>query len=108
MFRGIIRELKSEPCLDCKKSYPWYVMDFDHLPGFKKSFNVSNIQNISSVVKLLDEIAKCELVCANCHRARTFLRGDDDRLGGDGNLPARDAGETRIVTGELDVGEDFG
>jgi hypothetical protein len=80
MIRGIIRELKSDPCTDCGVSYPFYVMDFDHLPGFKKSFNVSSVQHTSSIVKLLEEIDKCELVCANCHRARTFLRGEDDRL----------------------------
>lgn len=70
-----IRELKeSNPCLDCGISYPWYVMDFDHVTG-KKSGNISKMVATSvAKEKLLEEISKCELVCANCHRERTFTR----------------------------------
>jgi hypothetical protein len=100
MFRGIIRELKSAPCTDCKVQYPYYVMQFDHLPGFVKKFDVSNLAAFSSVVTLLEEIDKCEIVCANCHAARTFIRHE-----GDGNLLARDARETQFNSGVLDVGE---
>jgi hypothetical protein len=27
-----------------------------------------------AIAKLMEEIAKCEVVCANCHRRRTLLR----------------------------------
>lgn len=70
-----IRELKeSNPCIDCGISYPWYVMDFDHVTG-KKSGNISKmVATAVAKEKLLEEISKCELVCANCHRERTFTR----------------------------------
>jgi len=49
-------------------------MTFDHLPGTNKRGHVSNLLYASYRKVLLDEIAKCELVCANCHAVRTFMR----------------------------------
>jgi hypothetical protein len=49
-------------------------MEFDHLPGFEKTNNVGNMKSRSREA-ILAEIAKCEIVCGNCHRARTWLRG---------------------------------
>jgi hypothetical protein len=70
-----IRSLKEEnPCVDCGTSYPWYVMDFDHVRG-KKSGNISHmVARLNAKQKILDEIEKCEIVCSNCHRERTFKR----------------------------------
>lgn len=66
---AFIDSVKSKPCTDCEKTYPPYVMDFDHVRG-EKSFNISRGKCISKN-KLLEEIAKCDVVCANCHRERT-------------------------------------
>ena len=66
-----IRKLKDIPCTDCKQNYPWYVMDFDHLRD--KTFNIGHAFSRSKE-KILEEIAKCEVVCSNCHRARTYKR----------------------------------
>jgi len=63
---------ESQPCTDCKKSFPYYVMDFDH--KYDKLSNVSALIHSSSMTKIKAEIAKCDIVCANCHRERTFLR----------------------------------
>lgn len=68
------RQLKENPCMDCNQQYPYYVMDFDHVRG-KKEFNISSIScRNCSFEKILEEIRKCDLVCANCHRIRTFKR----------------------------------
>jgi len=70
-----IRKIKEEtPCADCGKNYPYYVMDFDHLED--KSFGISDAINRrrKSLKAVLEEIAKCEVVCANCHRGRTHSR----------------------------------
>lgn len=71
----IINEAKSVPCTDCHRSYPPYVMDFDHLDPNEKEFNISairsNVYSIKGLTRLKAEIAKCEVVCANCHRERT-------------------------------------
>ena len=61
-------------CADCRNKYPHYVMDFDHvLPG--KIDTVSRMSGSgTSLARLKAEIAKCEVVCSNCHRIRTFTR----------------------------------
>lgn len=71
--RELIREVKDKPCTDCGVKYPPYVMEFDHLPEYDKSFNVSESAT-RSWERVLKEIEKCELVCANCHRIRTNAR----------------------------------
>lgn len=70
-MRDLIRAHKEVPCTDCGVSYPWYVMDFDHLRD--KEFNLCHAQKLSKN-RVLDEIAKCEVVCSNCHRKRTYQR----------------------------------
>lgn len=64
--------IKNKPCKDCGKSYPPYIMEFDHLKD--KKFTISNSFRLVSKTIILKEIAKCELVCANCHRERTHQR----------------------------------
>ena len=70
---ALIRELKSRPCADCGTSYPPYVMDFDHVRGEKLGL-ISEIARTSGTDQLEAEIEKCEVVCANCHRERSFRR----------------------------------
>lgn len=72
-LREVLNEAKAKPCMDCGVSYPPYVMDFDHVRG-EKVRNVAKLSQFSSEAKLLDEIAKCDLVCSNCHRERTWQR----------------------------------
>ena len=48
-------------------------MDFDHVRG-KKHANVMELIPTLSKKKIDEEIAKCEIVCSNCHRARTHSR----------------------------------
>jgi hypothetical protein len=64
---------KRRPCADCGKQYPPYVMQFDHLDGSTKAFNLSQSHGKPRAA-VLEEIAKCEIVCANCHAARTYER----------------------------------
>jgi hypothetical protein len=69
-----LKEVKEKnPCMDCKISYPYYMMDFDHVRG-KKQANVAELINTLSKKRIDTEIAKCEVVCSNCHRARTYMR----------------------------------
>lgn len=67
-----MEELKSGPCSDCNNKYPPECMDFDHVRG-EKLFRVSRGHSTTKE-RVLAEIAKCELVCANCHRTRTKSR----------------------------------
>lgn len=60
-----------KPCTDCGGVFHHVAMDFDHLGD--KLFDVSDMIKHGKK-KILEEIAKCELVCSNCHRVRTHER----------------------------------
>lgn len=68
----IIRDAKDKPCADCGIQYPYYVMQFDHVRGEKK-FNLGGGWN-NSIEAIREEIAKCDVVCSNCHAERTYQR----------------------------------
>jgi hypothetical protein len=68
-FAFLIEYFGSHPCTDCGESDP-IVLEFDHVGG-DKEFNIAKGIRDRSWQGLLDEIAKCEVVCANCHRRRT-------------------------------------
>ena len=78
--RAAIREAKDRPCADCGVRYPYYVMEFDHVNPGAKCFNVSSGYMSFSVTRVLAEIAKCEVVCANCHAERTHRRRSARRV----------------------------
>jgi hypothetical protein len=65
--------LKSQPCPDCGRLYPPVCMDFDHVRG-KKLFGIGHGWHTRALKAVEAEIAKCEVVCSNCHRIRTALR----------------------------------
>ena len=72
--REFIQQAKTCPCADCGVPYPHWIMDFDHVRGTKK-VNVSYLaRNTVSWETIKEEIAKCDVVCANCHRQRTHQR----------------------------------
>lgn len=71
----IIQTAKDVPCCDCGRHYGYWVMDFDHRPGVKKLFDISVARKGNKRIAVLKaEIAKCDVVCANCHRDRTHAR----------------------------------
>ena len=72
-YKKRLAEMKqASGCVDCGiKNH--IVLDFDHLRD--KKYNVSRmIHDGFSWKAILKEIKKCEIVCANCHRIRTYLR----------------------------------
>lgn len=67
-LRYIVDYLMKNPCVDCGEK-DFVVLEFDHQGN--KSGNISNMKNHNSLQVIKDEIAKCDVVCANCHRRRT-------------------------------------
>ena len=69
-----LASVKAGPCADCGHTYPPVVMDFDHVP--ERGVKLRAIARMWSRSKeaIVAEIAKCDLVCANCHRLRTWAR----------------------------------
>ena len=72
-FRARLDPLKEKPCTDCGSTFPVVAMDFDHVRGEKVS-SITEMWAGYSWSEVEAEIAKCELVCANCHRVRTHQR----------------------------------
>jgi hypothetical protein len=72
----MIELFRTRPCADCGESDP-LVLEFDHLSD--KKFNVGAGMRERSWQALRDEIAKCDVVCANCHRRRTHVRAGSVR-----------------------------
>lgn len=71
---NFLATLKNVPCMECGNKYPPYVMDFDHREPQEKEFTISGKKIQLPISKLLEEIEKCDVVCANCHRIRTHNR----------------------------------
>lgn len=71
--KAYIIECKSVPCADCEHQYGPHVMDFDHVRG-RKIANIGSGRFHGSMRALRKEIAKCDVVCSNCHREREYRR----------------------------------
>ena len=62
--------LKDKKCTDCGLTDP-RILEFDHVRG-EKTANVADLSRRGYGIKAIeDEIAKCEVRCANCHRIKT-------------------------------------
>ena len=71
--RKLLDALKVQPCIDCKNTYPPCVMQFDHIRPNEKFKDIAAMTT-HSMDRILAEISKCEIVCANCHAIRTNAR----------------------------------
>src|SRR5712691_7309094 len=77
-----LRDLRRVPCADCGKTYPPYLMDFDHHDPATKSFSLlADKALLKNRDVLLAEVAKCDVVCANCHATRTWRQWEDHNWG---------------------------
>jgi len=71
--RGMIDAIKLKyGCADCGYNEHACALDFDHVRG-KKLFAIASYITLAWP-RIEKEIAKCEVVCANCHRIRTAQR----------------------------------
>ena len=79
--REFVDALKRDtPCADCGKKKPLIAVDFDHVDG-SKEHNISAMVHAGrSLEAIKREIAKCEVVCACCHRIRTYTRTLERKL----------------------------
>ena len=66
--------LSTHPCVDCGED-DIVVLEFDHLGKEPKKATISQLKfNNYSIETIIKEIEKCEVVCANCHRRRHYVR----------------------------------
>lgn len=62
--------LRSHPCVDCGET-DILTLEFDHVDPATKTMDIGAMSGRRSVTAILEEIAKCVVRCANCHRRRT-------------------------------------
>ena len=67
----VVRYLATHPCVECGEGDP-VVLEFDHLRD--KRFDIATGVRERNWQEALDEIEKCDVVCANCHRRRTAVK----------------------------------
>jgi hypothetical protein len=76
-FKRLHAYLLEHPCVDCGEQDP-VVLEFDHLRDKERA--IGSLLRGWRWETIVDEIAKCEVVCANCHRRRTFARQQSWRV----------------------------
>lgn len=70
----VLEYLDNHPCVDCGNP-DRVVLEFDHVRG-KKFMEVSKMVNQGYLInQIIQEINKCEVRCANCHKTVTAKRG---------------------------------
>jgi hypothetical protein len=75
---GIINAFKVHPCTICGQQYEHYNMQIDHINPTTKLYDVCQLKS-RKVEILLTELAKCQVLCALCHRRKSVLEQQDDK-----------------------------
>ncbi len=75
-LRRFVNDYKSRPCADCNQVFHPVAMDFDHVRGEKSGNIATMVGGMKPFIKIWAEIEKCVVVCANCHRVRSFVKGE--------------------------------
>lgn len=74
-IRHEVEEIKKRPCQDCKRSFPPCCMSFIHRDSETNTHIISALAaNGRSRDLIMDEMSKCDLVCANCERIRSHAQ----------------------------------
>jgi len=68
---AMLNKLRDVPCADCGRRFPPCVMQFDHRDPASKKYEVTRVLTRAHAT-ILEEVAKCDIVCTNCHRDRTY------------------------------------
>ena len=74
-FRAV--EYKGGHCYDCGVAYPDFVFDFHHVNPEDRAYRGDVIRDIKWEA-MKEELDKCVLLCANCHRIRHHKEEEDD------------------------------
>ena len=67
-------------CEECGYNEHGVAIDFDHIDPSQKKFNISHRLAAATLMSLFDEIRKCRLLCANCHRIKTYKEKQFDPI----------------------------
>jgi len=72
--QAVLRDIKmSRGCIDCGYKANHFALHFDHREPPTKSFGLDAAWNYSWE-RIMAEVDKCDVRCANCHAVRTHTR----------------------------------
>lgn len=72
--------LAAHPCIACGES-DIEVLDFDHWDRSEKEYSLGKMYGaLKSEKAIMDEIAKCDVLCGNCHRHKTMHENNSWRV----------------------------
>jgi hypothetical protein len=97
----VLAFVRAHPCVDCHETDP-VVLEFDHLGPKRAEVSTLVRRGVLEPV-LVTEIARCEVVCANCHRRRTAKRQGWRRIDGRSDRAWRSKRHRRNVLFAMDV-----
>lgn len=66
-----IKNLYKIACVECGYDKHVEALDFHHKDRETKSFDINQAKSQSKKA-IIEELNKCEVLCANCHRIRTY------------------------------------
>ena len=73
----LVEQARQCGCKKCGEKRP-YVLDFHHRIPEEKSNVLAHMIKSSSEANLIAELAKCDVLCANCHREFHYLQQTQD------------------------------
>lgn len=67
-------------CSDCRNKFPHYILEFDHRPEHDKIDVVYRVLRNYGPEAAWEEVKKCDVVCSNCHKVRSYMREHSDDI----------------------------
>ena len=67
-------------CFGCRQTYPHYMYDFHHVDPSTKKFKLSGNGLNRKWNLVLQEVAKCGMLCPNCHRIAHYKLSNEQQL----------------------------
>lgn len=74
-FKALCVEYKGGRCLDCGIVDGQWIYDFHHRDPSTKDFSIGRVKSLKWSESIEEELDKCDLLCANCHRRRHAMDG---------------------------------
>lgn len=74
--REFVLEYKQKSCAICGNNFEPWQMEFDHINDDKFESISKMITSRYSIEKIRKELEKCQVICALCHRRKTFSNGN--------------------------------
>lgn len=78
-IKNWLKDYKSTlECENCGENHP-ACLDFHHINSEDKEFAIGRIKDYMSWKRLKNELAKCEVLCANCHRKKHYNQRKEEK-----------------------------